>query len=147
MSSPNRDDFNSSSFWMSFISFSWQFPWVLALSQWWIGVARWYIPVSFLNSWKSFQYFTIKYDIRGPEFLCCIWPYILYSRASLVAQMVKNMPVMQETWVQSLGWSPGGGHENPLQCSCLENPHGRRSLVGCSPWGHRVWHNWATECA
>ena len=26
------------------------------------------------------------------------------SRASLVAQMVKNLPEMQETWVQSLGW-------------------------------------------
>ena len=25
-------------------------------------------------------------------------------RASLVAQMVKNVPAMQETWVQSLGW-------------------------------------------
>ena len=27
-----------------------------------------------------------------------------YSWASLVAQMVKNPPAMQETWVQSLGW-------------------------------------------
>ena len=27
-----------------------------------------------------------------------------YSWASLVAQLVKNMPAMQETWVQSLGW-------------------------------------------
>ena len=37
------------------------------------------------------------------------------------------------------GWerSPGGGHGNPLQCSCLENPHGWRSLVGYSPWGHK----------
>ena len=29
--------------------------------------------------------------------------------------------------------SPGGGHGNPLQYSCLENPHGQRSLEGCSP--------------
>ena len=28
----------------------------------------------------------------------------IQSRASLVAQMVKNLPAMQETWVQSLGW-------------------------------------------
>ena len=37
------------------------------------------------------------------------------------------------------GWgrSPGGGHGNPLQYSCLENPHGQRSLAGCSPWGHK----------
>ena len=33
--------------------------------------------------------------------------------------------------------SPGGGHGNPLQYSCLENPHGQRSLVGYSPWGRK----------
>ena len=33
------------------------------------------------------------------------------------------------------GRSPGGGHGNPLQYSRLENCHGQRSLVGCSPWG------------
>ena len=36
-----------------------------------------------------------------------------------------------------LGRSPGGGHGNPLQDSCLENPQGQRSLAGCSPWDHR----------
>ena len=37
------------------------------------------------------------------------------------------------------GWgrSPEGGHGNPLQDSCLENPHGQRNLAGCSPWGHK----------
>ena len=31
--------------------------------------------------------------------------YLLqYSWASLVAQLVKNLPAMRETWVQSLGW-------------------------------------------
>ena len=35
------------------------------------------------------------------------------------------------------GRSPGGGHGNPLQSSCLENPHGQRSLVGYSPWGRK----------
>ena len=35
--------------------------------------------------------------------------------------------------IPGLGRSPGGGHSNPLQYSCLENPHGQRSLVGCSP--------------
>ena len=62
-----------------------------------------------------------------------------YSWAPLGAQMVKNLPVMQETWVQSLGGedSPGGGHGNPLQYSCLENPVDKRSLAGYSPWGHK----------
>ena len=31
--------------------------------------------------------------------------------------------------------SPGEGHGNPLQYSCLENPHGQRSLLGYRPWG------------
>ena len=34
-----------------------------------------------------------------------------------------------------LGRFPLGGYDNPLQYSCLENPHGQRSLVGYSPWG------------
>ena len=36
-----------------------------------------------------------------------------------------------------LGRSPEEGNGNPLPYSCLENPHGQRSLVGCSPWGHK----------
>ena len=57
--------------------------------------------------------------------------------ASLVAQKVKNLPAMQETWVQSLGWedSPGRGHGCQLQCFCLENLHRQRGLTGYSPWG------------
>ena len=37
--------------------------------------------------------------------------------------------------IPGLGPSPGGGHGNPLQYSCLENPRVQRSLVGYSPWG------------
>ena len=33
--------------------------------------------------------------------------------------------------------SPGEGNGTPLQYSCLENFHGLRSPVGCSPWGHK----------
>ena len=39
--------------------------------------------------------------------------------------------------IPGLGRSPGRGHDNPLQYSCLENPHGQRSLVGYSPWGRK----------
>ena len=34
-----------------------------------------------------------------------------------------------------LGRSLGGGHDNPLQYACLENPHRQRSLAGYYPWG------------
>ena len=37
--------------------------------------------------------------------------------------------------VPGLGRSPGGEYGNPLQNSCLENPHRQRSLAGYSPWG------------
>ena len=39
--------------------------------------------------------------------------------------------------IPGLGRSPGGGHGNPLQYSCLENPHGQQSLAGYSPLGHK----------
>ena len=61
--------------------------------------------------------------------------------ASLVAQMVKNPPAIQETWVPSLGWEdPLEDLGKPLRYSCLENPHGQRSQVGYSPWGLKESH-------
>ena len=67
----------------------------------------------------------------------------IYVLASLVAQMVKNMPAMRETWgsIPGFGRSPGGEHGNPLQCPCLENPIRQRSLEGYSPWGQGVGHD------
>ena len=52
--------------------------------------------------------------------------------SSLVAQRLKRLPSMQDTWVRSLGW------EDPLEegmathssiLSYLKNPHGQRSLA------------------
>ena len=40
---------------------------------------------------------------------------------SLIAQLVKNPPAMQETWVRSLGWEDLLGKGYPLQYSGLEN--------------------------
>ena len=56
--------------------------------------------------------------------------------------MVKNPPanagnVRDVGSIPGSGRSPGGGHGNPVQYSCLENPHGERSLVGYSLWGRR----------
>ena len=38
-----------------------------------------------------------------------IWSFPVVYWASLMAQLVKNLPAMQETWVRFLGW------ENPLE--------------------------------
>ena len=55
-----------------------------------------------------------------------------------MAQTVKNPThnVGDQGLILGLGISPGGGHGNSLQYSCLENPHGQRSLVSYSPWVH-----------
>ena len=50
--------------------------------------------------------------------------------ASQVALVVKNPPakagdIRDVGSVPGLGRSPGGGHGNPLQYSCLENPKDR----------------------
>ena len=80
----------------------------------------------FWSSRKSFQFFTIKFDdfpdsSVGKESACSAgYPALIpgsgrftgegignplqHSWASLVAQLVKNPPVMQEAWVRSLGW-------------------------------------------
>ena len=63
-----------------------------------------------------------------------------YTWASQVALMVKNSianagDIRDAGSIPGSGRSPGGGHGNPLQYSCLENPHGQRSLVGYSVWG------------
>ena len=48
---------------------------------------------------------------------------ILHFKAFLVAQMVKNLPAVQETQVRSLGWEDPLEKEmaTPLQYPCLEN--------------------------
>ena len=52
--------------------------------------------------------------------------------------MVKNLPAMQEIWVQSLG------QDDPLKRERLPTPvflpgefYGQRDLVGYSPWSHK----------
>ena len=42
----------------------------------------------------------------------------MHSRASLVTQMIKNMPVMQETWLRSLGWGRSLG-QGMATCSSI----------------------------
>ena len=60
-----------------------------------------------------------------------------------MAQMVKNLPAMQETWVRSsiLGSerSPGEGNGNPLQYSCLENPMNRGAWWATVPGVAKSW--------
>ena len=64
----------------------------------------------------------------------------IYLFIYLVAQMVKNLPAMQVTQVQYLGW------EHPLEKGMAPTPvflaeksRGQRSLAGHSPWDWKEW--------
>ena len=70
-----------------------------------------------------------------------------YSWASLVSKMVKNLPVTQNTWVQSLGWEDPlekgmATHSSILAWRILwtEEP-GKLQSMG----SQRLGHNWATK--
>ena len=59
-------------------------------------------------------------------------------RASLVDSMLKNLPAMQETWVQSLGWEDLLEKAMATHFSILTGEfHEKRNLVGYSPWDHK----------
>ena len=69
------------------------------------------------------------------------------TRASLVAQSVKDLPAVQETWVWSLGWEDPLEKEMASHASILawkiswtEEPRGLQSMGS-----QRVRHNWATN--
>ena len=62
--------------------------------------------------------------------------------APLVAQLLKNLPAMKETWVQP--WVrkiPWRREWKPTLVFLLGESHRERSLVGYCPWHLRVRHN------
>ena len=65
-------------------------------------------------------------------FICI---YLMISDgASQVAQMVKNLPAMHETWVRKIPWKR---EWEPIPVFLPREFHGQRSLVGHSPWGRK----------
>ena len=53
-----------------------------------------------------------------------------------MAQLVKNLPAIWKTWVQSLGWKP------PLQKGMATHSSILAwRILWTSPWGHRVGHD------
>ena len=81
-------------------------------------------------------------DVLGAGFVGVYWSV----RASLVAQMVKNLPAMREIWIQSLGWKDPLKKEMATHSSILswrilwtEEPGGLQSMGS-----QRVRHNWVT---
>ena len=80
----------------------------------------------------------------GSRITCKVLSEIIHKtgRTSLVAQMVRNLPEMQETRIQALGWEDPLEKEMAIHSSVLawripwtEKP------TGYSPWGLRVEHD------
>ena len=68
-------------------------------------------------------------------------PDLPFSRASasLVVQTERNLPAVQEIWVQSLGREDPLEKEMATHSVFVKNPYGRRSLVGYSTRGRKQW--------
>ena len=121
--------------------------------QWMLAI--WHlIPLPFLNpactsgsSWFTYCW-SLAWRILSNTLLTCEMSTIVQDckqslafpslglRTSLVAQTVKCLSTMWETWVRSLGW------EDPLERKWQSPPvplpgksHGQKTLVGYSPWG------------
>ena len=63
-------------------------------------------------------------------------PSLIYNWAFPVAQMVKRLPVMWETWVLSLGQKDALEKEMAIYSRTLAwKIPWMEELVGCSPWG------------
>ena len=78
------------------------------------------------------QYLLISYNGKEfeNEYICIHWDIPHSSDGKESACNVGDLDSIP-------GRSSGGGHGNPLQSSCLENPHGKRSLEVYSPWGYK----------
>ena len=113
-------------------------PFVLCLSPVPCSPKEWAMAVSHilpglqqspwgLASYSRLQFWEPLFTIGGQNLLMAVtflvyW-YSRYFSFRLVAQTVKNLPVMQDTWVQFLGREDPLEKENgyPLHYSCLEN--------------------------
>ena len=112
-----------------------KYCWLMALSFWTFTEGKKSPPTPSLSfRWIFMSYFLILLDLS-----------VTNKGASLVAQLVKNLPAMWETRVWFLGWEdPWGRKCNPLQYSCLENPMDREAWQATVHGVARVVHDLVT---
>ena len=119
--------------------------WPSAWAHFWVVLMGWRPPLR--SQTHSIRIIGFSWNRRTLNFVEAFMFKFIKTQASLVVQMVKNLPIMQETWVWSLGW------EDPL-----EKEIGTHSsiLAWRIPWTEesgglqsmglqRVRHDWATN--
>ena len=91
--------------------------------------------------WKSLSIFSIYQVFKD------LSPSQTNSGTSWVAQLVKNPPAMQETWVWSLGWEDPLEEDMATHSSILAWRIPRTEEPGwlLSMWSQRIGHDWATK--
>ena len=86
-------------------------------------------------NWFYFILFLLLINLflAALDFCCCVWAFSCQCRLDL----------RDSGSIPGLGRSPGGGHGNPLQYSCLENPMDREPGRLQFMELRRVRHNWS----
>ena len=145
-----------------YIEFWLQYSWLNWLIMFALILFLFNLGITFAVSWKNWKQFSFFYSLEQFVFSETIWIF-LQSRRPWFNSWVRNITWRRDRLpvpgfmdfpggsdgkesacnvgdlglIPGLGRSPGGGHGNPLRYSCLENPHGQKSLAGYSPWGHK----------
>ena len=88
--------------------------------EYWSGM-----PLPSLIRTPNFQFYSMSYTLLS---------FILMLKFFLIWPMGCWLRFLLD---MSLSFFPGEGKGYPLQYSCLENPHGQRSLADFSPWGRK----------
>ena len=100
-----------------------QLPWTSSYSLWPFGNDPFFYTWPWANYWRQLLmwFVSLEYTLHFLEFylnriipykhfwIWLFWLSVRILRAFLIAQLVKNPPAMQESWVWSLGW------EDPLE--------------------------------
>ena len=112
-----------------------------------LGFNPWVGKIPWKKKWQLTPVFLVG-EFHGQRNLVGYSPWSRrVGHDSATNTVVKNPPVnagdiRDMGLILGSGRSPGGGHGNPLQYSCFGESLGQRTLVGYSPWGRRVRHDW-----
>ena len=123
---------------------------MLICSSWFFLLHSSVLISVFFYKWSVPPFNTLMYKCKNKHSLhraslTFIW--VPLGNVSLIAQFVKNLPAMQVTQVQFLGWEDPLEKEmkwQPTPVFLPEESHGQRSLVDYNPWGCKSGHNLAT---
>ena len=113
------------------------------------SVLAWKIPLTDELGWlQSTVWQKSWYDfMTKAQYSNCIHIYICTGLLQCLSSEERACNTADVCSIPGLGKSPGGGHSNPLQYSCLENPMEEEPGVLQSIGVQRVGHNEATELA